>query len=134
MPPGRPEWAILGHVSELARWLHVDDRSSTPIFDQLRLGVIDAVHDGRLEAGARLPTVRELAGELGLAVNTVARSYRELEAAGIIETRGRRGSFVARRDPTDAAIAAAARTYAEAARSLGLGHDDALRYLDAEFG
>lgn len=121
-------------MSELAGWLRVDGASGAPIFDRLRLGLIEAVHDGRLEAGARLPTVRELAGELGLAVNTVARTYRELEAAGIIETRGRQGSFVARRDPTDAAMAAAARTYAEAARSLGLGHDEALRYLNAEFG
>ena len=120
-------------MSELAEWLSVDGRSSTPIFDQLRLGVIDAVRDGRLPSGARLPTVRELAGELGLAVNTVARAYRELETAGIVETRGRQGSFVARRDPTDAAMAGAARAYAEAARSLGLGHDAARRYLDAEW-
>ncbi len=123
----------MAHVSELAEWLGVDGRSPTPIFDQLRLGVIGAVRDGRLPAGARLPTVRELAGELGLAVNTVARAYRELEAAGVVETRGRQGSFVARRDPTDAAMAAAARTYAEAARALGLGRDEARRYLDSEF-
>ena len=134
----RPEighlWAILGHVSQLAEWLRVDGQSSAAIFDQLRLGVIEAVRDGRLPAGARLPTVRELAGELGLAVNTVARAYRELETAGVVETRGRQGSFVARRDPTDAAMAAAARSYADAARALGLGHHEARRYLDAEFG
>lgn len=112
----------------------MDPASTTPLFDQLRTAVIDAVRDGRLTAGARLPTVRELAGELGLAVNTVARAYRELETAGIVETRGRQGSFIARRDPTDAAMAAAARSYAEVARSLGLGHDEARSYLDAEFG
>lgn len=128
-----PASAILRHVSELAEWLRVDSESRTPIFDQLRLAVIDAVRGGRLATGSRLPTVRELAGELGLAVNTVARAYRELEAAGIVETRGRQGSFIARRDPTDAAMAAAAHTYAQAARGLGLGFDDASRYLDAEF-
>jgi DNA-binding transcriptional regulator YhcF (GntR family) len=116
------------------QWLRVDPTSTAPLFDQLRTAVIDAVRDGRLPAGARLPTVRELAGELGLAVNTVARAYRELETAGIVETRGRQGSFVARHDPTDAAMAGAARVYAEATRSLGLGHDEARRYLDAEFG
>jgi DNA-binding transcriptional regulator YhcF (GntR family) len=121
-------------VSQLAEWLQVDGRPGAAIFDQVRLGVIDAVRDGRLPAGAKLPTVRELAGELGVAVNTVARAYRELETAGVVETRGRQGSFVARRDPTDAAMAAAARAYAEAARALGLGHDEARRYLDAEFG
>lgn len=120
-------------MSELAGWLRVDSRSSTPIFEQLRLGVIEAVRDGRLAAGVRLPTVRELAGDLGLAVNTVARTYRELETAGVVETRGRQGSFIARRDPTDAVMAAAAHVYAEAARALGVGHKEARRYLAAEF-
>ena len=95
--------------------------------------MIDAVRDGRLAPGSRLPTVRELAGELDLAVNTVARAYRELETAGIVETRGRQGTFVARRDPTDAAMAAAARVYADAARALGVGGEQARRYVDAEF-
>jgi DNA-binding transcriptional regulator YhcF (GntR family) len=121
-------------MSELAGWLAVDGRCTAPIFEQVRVGVIDAVRDGRLPAGARLPTVRELAGELGLAVNTVARTYRELETAGIVETRGRQGTFVARSDPTDTAMAAAARVYADAARALGVGATDARRYLDAAFG
>jgi DNA-binding transcriptional regulator YhcF (GntR family) len=80
-----------------------------------------------------LPTVRDLAAELGLAVNTVARAYRELEAAGILETRGRFGSFVARVDPVDATMAAAAHVYVEAARSVGLGRAEALGYIEAAF-
>ena len=104
-----------------------------PLFDQLRVAVIDAVRDGRLPAGTRLPTVRELAAELGLAANTVARAYRELEGAGIVETRRRWGTFVARSDPADAAMAAAAHTFGETVRGLGLGKSDAMRYLDAEF-
>ena len=120
-------------MSDLTRWLRVDGKSSAPIFEQARVGIIDAVRDGRLPAGTRLPTVRELAGELGVAVNTVARTYRELEIAGIVETHGRQGTFVARRDPTDAAMAAAARVYADAARALGVGGDEARGYLDAEF-
>ena len=84
-----------------------------------------------LKPGTRLPTVRELAGWLGLAVNTVARTYRELESAGIVETRGRFGTFVARADPADAAMAAAADAYLETARALGLGKVEAMRYLDA---
>ncbi len=93
--------------------------AARPLFDQLRSQVIDGVRDGRLPPGTRLPTVRELAGELGLAVNTVARAYRELETAGLVETRGRFGTFVARADPADAAMAAAARVYVQAARPLG---------------
>lgn len=111
----------------------MDPDSAVPLYDQLRVAVIEATRDGRLPPGTRLPTVRELAGALGLAVNTVARTYRELEAAGIVETRGRQGTFVARHDPADAAMAAAARTYAETARALGLGHSEASRYLAAAF-
>lgn len=124
-------------MSELGQSLKIDSNaeraSGIPFFDQLRLGVIEAVRTGRLEPGTRLPTVRDLADELGLAVNTVARAYRELEAAGIVETHRRLGTFVARSDPTDAAMAAAARAYAQATRALGLGAADAQRYLDAEF-
>lgn len=105
-----------------------------PIFEQLRLEVIAAVRDGRLPAGTRLPAVRAMAVELGLAPNTVARAYRELELGGIVETRGRHGTFVARSDPADAALAAAAHAYAEAVRAVGLGRSEAVRYLDAEFG
>jgi DNA-binding transcriptional regulator YhcF (GntR family) len=115
------------------QWLVIDPDAATPLFEQMRLAIIDAVRDGRLPPGDRLPTVRELAGELGLAVNTVARAYRELESAGIVETRGRRGTFIARCDPADAAMAAAAHAYAQTARGLGLDEQDAIRYLAAEF-
>ena len=101
------------------------------MFDQLRMQVIDGVRAGALPPGTRLPTVRELAGQLGVATNTVARAYRELESAGIVETHGRFGTFISRFDPTDAAMAAAARDYVTVARGLGLGKADALRYVDA---
>jgi DNA-binding transcriptional regulator YhcF (GntR family) len=115
----------------MGEWLRVDSRSGRPLFDQLRNQIIDAIRAGTLAPGARLPTVRELAGQLGLAVNTVARSYRELEGAGIVETRGRFGTFVARADPSDIAMAAAARSYLDVARGLGLGKAEALRYLES---
>jgi len=116
---------------EMGEWLQVDGQADRPLFDQLRGQVIEAIRAGTLPPGARLPTVRELAGELGLAVNTVARAYRELEAAGIVETRGRFGTFVARDDPSDTAMAAAARAYLDVAHGLGLGKDEALRYVEA---
>jgi DNA-binding transcriptional regulator YhcF (GntR family) len=115
------------------QWLRLDSDSGVPPFDQLRTGVIDAVREGLLPPGTRLPTVREMAAQLGLANNTVARAYRELETAGVVETRGRHGTFVARTDPADAAMAAAAHHFAEAARALGLGKAEAVRYLEAEF-
>lgn len=119
---------------QLGEWLCIEDQAGRPLFDQLRTQIIDAIRAGRLAPGARLPTVRELAGELGMAVNTVARAYRELEAAGVVETRGRFGTFVARADPSDRAMANAARAYADVARALGLGKAEALRYLDDAFG
>ena len=121
-------------VAELGDWVRIDVHASRPLFDQLRLQIIDAVRDGRLTPGTRLPTVRELAGQLNLAVNTVARAYRELETCGIVETRGRFGTFIARSDPADTAMATAAHTYVAAARSLGIAKDDALRYVEAAFG
>ncbi|GAB37144.1 GntR family transcriptional regulator [Gordonia otitidis] len=79
---------------ELAARLRIDPDADRAPFEQIRVGVIDLVSRGELLVGERLPTVRALAADLDLAPNTVARSYRELEAAGIIETRGRRGSFI----------------------------------------
>ena len=117
-----------GHV-ELRDLLRVDASASTPLFDQLRTGVIDGVRAGVLPPGTRLPTVRELAGQLGVATNTVARAYRELELAANVETRGRFGTFISRVDPTDAAMAAAAKEYVDAAQALGLTKSDAVRYL-----
>jgi DNA-binding transcriptional regulator YhcF (GntR family) len=122
------------HVAELGDWVRIDQSASGPLFDQLRNQVIDGVRDGRLPPGTRLPTVRDLAGQLALAVNTVARAYRELEAAGIVETRGRFGTFVARVDPSDAAMATAAHTFVSAAKALGVGKADAVRYVESAFG
>jgi DNA-binding transcriptional regulator YhcF (GntR family) len=122
------------HVAELGDWVRIDAGAASPLFDQLRTQIIDGVRDGRLPPGTRLPTVRELAGQLELAVNTVARAYRELETAGILETRGRFGTFVARADPADAAMATAAHTFVSAAKALGIDKAAALHYIDAAFG
>lgn len=117
-----------------AQWLRIDPTADGPLFDQIRTQVIAGIRAGTLTPGTRLPTVRDLAGELGLAVNTVARAYRELEAAGVVETRRRLGTFIARTDPADAAMAAAAAVYADVARAVGVGRAEAVGYLDAEFG
>ena len=108
----------------------IDAHDPTPPFEQLRLQVLAGIADGSLPAGTRLPTVRALAEQLGLAVNTVARSYRELEAAGVIETRGRNGTVISL--STDAAAHAAqeaAAVYASRARALGVSADAALDYV-----
>lgn len=72
----------------------VDPRDATPIYAQLDRGLRAAIATGRLGPGDQLPTVRQLAVELEINANTVARVYAELERAGVIETRRGVGSFV----------------------------------------
>jgi DNA-binding transcriptional regulator YhcF (GntR family) len=112
--------------------LNIDQNSALPPYEQLRRRIVELVQAGELAAGTKLPTVRALAEQLGLAANTVARSYRELEAEGIIETMGRNGSVVRssgnaiHRELQQAAVA-----YAERARRLGVDPDDAMRLVSA---
>lgn len=105
----------------------IDPAGPTPPFEQLRAQLIRAVSTGDLAPGARLPTVRRLADELGLAPGTVARAYRELEASGVIETRGRAGSFVSLdHDPVRRQAQRAAAAFAAQIRALEFDADEAL--------
>ncbi|MFD5317209.1 GntR family transcriptional regulator [Streptomyces sp. NPDC127098] len=107
--------------------LTIDPGASAAPYEQLRAQIAERARSGELPVGYRLPTVRALAGELGLAANTVAKAYRTLEADGVIETRGRHGTFVAAaRDAATREAAAAARAYAERVSRLGLDRDAAL--------
>jgi len=110
--------------------LAIDPGSAVPPYEQIRAQVAIAVRDGSLPAGTRLPTVRSLATELGLAPNTVARAYRALEHASVVATRGRLGTFVeARGGAAEQAAQAAAQVYAGQVRELGLEDDDALGWV-----
>jgi len=105
--------------------IDLDSTSATPPFEQIRSQVADHVASGALQPGDRLPTVRRLAEDLGVATNTVARAYRELEQSGDIETRGRSGSFVTGDQVTRKAKAAAVAYLAET-RALGLTAAEAM--------
>jgi len=72
----------------------IDPRDRTPIYAQLERALRAAIATGRLANGDQLPTVRQLAVELRVNANTVARVYAELERAGVIETRRGVGSFI----------------------------------------
>ena len=74
--------------------LSVDPRDPTPIYAQLERGLRAAIATSRVRPGDQLPTVRQLAVDLRINANTVARVYAELERAGVIETRRGVGSFV----------------------------------------
>lgn len=72
----------------------IDGKDRTPIYAQLERGLRAAIATGRLGVGEQLPTVRQMAVDLSINANTVARVYAELERAGVIETRRGVGSFV----------------------------------------
>jgi DNA-binding transcriptional regulator YhcF (GntR family) len=101
--------------------LLIDPQSATPPYEQLRVQLLEQLSSGELPHGAKLPTVRGLADDLGLAPNTVARCYRELEQSGAIETRGRNGSFAAwSPDAAERRIEEAAAALAVSSRELGV--------------
>ncbi|MEU4043584.1 GntR family transcriptional regulator [Streptomyces antibioticus] len=104
--------------------IHIDEGVAP--YEQVRAQIAEQARSGALPVGYRLPTVRGLAESLGLAANTVAKAYRALETDGVIETRGRNGTFVAAVGPAAQREAAeAARTYAERAVRLGLSEEEA---------
>jgi DNA-binding transcriptional regulator YhcF (GntR family) len=110
--------------------LNVDQALPEPPYAQLRSQVVAAISAGSLVPGAKLPTVRALADQLGVAPGTVARAYKELEADGVIETRGRGGTFVSfAEDPLRQQAQRAAAAYAAQVRSLGITDDDAARLV-----
>lgn len=100
----------------------IDTTAPTPAFQQVCDQVVEAVRTGRLLPGSRLPPVRRLAADLSLSPHTVAKAYRQLEAEGHVETRGRNGTVVL--EPAGGAAAddavLAARVLVTAARSRGL--------------
>ncbi|TWE16668.1 GntR family transcriptional regulator [Kitasatospora atroaurantiaca] len=110
-----------------AMQLSIDHASATPPYEQVRAQIAEQARSGVLPTGLKLPTVRALAEDLGLAPNTVARAYRELEADGVVETHGRRGTLIAAAGDTAHRLAAAAAAeYAERAVRLGVSREDAL--------
>jgi DNA-binding transcriptional regulator YhcF (GntR family) len=113
----------------------VDKTSKVGLYDQLHAQVIEQITSGELIAGTKLPTVRALATELGVAPYTVARLYRVLEADGFVETRGRNGTVVSAREGTSAELLQLAATgYAARARELGIEASVALDYVRAALG
>lgn len=110
--------------------LVLDPRSPVPPYEQVRRQVADQAATGALPPGHRLPTVRRLAEDLGIAANTVARAYRELEQEGVLVTRGRHGTFIAVRGADrEREAAAAARLLVRRLRELDLTDEDALRVV-----
>ena len=110
--------------------LSVDQHGSVAPFEQIRAELATLIESGGLAEGERLPTVRSLAADLGVAVNTVARAYRELEAEGLVVTASRAGTVVApgaQRD--DVALRRAAAAFAERAALSRVTEEEALEVV-----
>ncbi|MFC8190130.1 GntR family transcriptional regulator [Cellulomonas sp. NPDC057328] len=102
--------------------VRIDVGSSTPHYEQLRAQLAALITAGTLADGQRLPTVRALANDLGIAPGTVARTYRDLEAGGLVLTRRKVGTVVtAPAAALDrAAVTEAAARFVRLARGHGL--------------
>lgn len=117
--------------------LRVDTHDPTPPYEQLRRQLVSLVESSVLEPGDRLPPVRQLAADLGLAVGTVARTYRELEAAGVVSTRRGGGTRVQRAvapvpaSQRERALRELAEAYAHQARLLGADDPQVLAAVSA---
>jgi DNA-binding transcriptional regulator YhcF (GntR family) len=118
--------------------IEVEPDSPIPPFEQVRRQIATMVRAGVLPAGSRLPPIRQLAGDLGLANGTIARAYRELEAEGLVVSRVRHGTTVAPLPALAPAerhrrLADAARSYVLAARQLGADPQTALDEIRRSF-
>jgi DNA-binding transcriptional regulator YhcF (GntR family) len=114
----------------------VDPGNPTPPFEQIRSQIAAMIDAGILPTGAQLPTIRQLAADLGLAANTVARAYRELEVGGWVVSRVRHGTTVAARAPlaeedVRRRLHEAAQAYAAVARQLGIDPDEATKTVES---
>lgn len=102
----------------------VDPAAPEAPYEQVRTQVEALIRGGGLVPGDRLPTVRALAAELELAANTVARAYKQLEAAGLVETHSRAGTTVTSGEHSvEVALGVLAERFVAATRSAGV--DDA---------
>jgi GntR family transcriptional regulator len=118
--------------------LTVDHRHPTPLYAQLEQGIRGAIGAGRLVPGVQLPTVRQLAVELKVNANTVARVYADLERAGVLETRRGVGTFVATAQPAlgskrgrENELKAIVRRAIDEAASRGFSITDVLAVVEA---
>lgn len=122
--------------------VELDEASPVPPYEQIRAQIAAMIGSGALPAGTRLPPIRQLAGDLGLAVNTVARAYRELEGGKLVTSRVRTGTVVAPRSPQELEertaadsrrlLTEAVRSFAATTRRLGITDHDALAAITAE--
>jgi GntR family transcriptional regulator len=121
--------------------LALDHRNPTPLYAQIEQGLRGAIAAGRLAPGSQLPTVRQMAVELSVNANTVARVYAELERAGVLETRRGVGTFVSATQPAmaqrrgrDTELRALVQRFLDEAAARGFSNDDVVRQMKSLAG
>jgi len=115
----------------------IDLRTATPPYEQIQGQIVSLIAVGELQAGTRLPTVRSLAADLGVAAGTVARAYKELEASGVVATNRRQGTVVLPQAMAEhkenagppAEVLAAVDHLLATAREAGIGQKELLHLL-----
>ena len=119
------------------RAISLDSGDPTPPYEQIRRQLADLIETGQLREGDKLPPVRQLAGDLRVAIGTVARAYKELEQTGYVSTGRGRGTRVQPTAPipnADEQMATAARTLIRLGEIHGLGADEIRAILERELG
>lgn len=111
----------------------LNESSPVPPFEQIRAQLSDLIRSGNLRQGQRLPSIRQLAGDLRVATGTVARAYSELETAGLIETSRATGAKVRAGHAFTGDVQRAASRFVAAARARSLSLDDALGAIRSEW-
>jgi DNA-binding transcriptional regulator YhcF (GntR family) len=109
----------------------LDSADPTPPFEQIRAQLQVAIRGGTLQAGDRLPAIRQLAGDLRVAPGTVARAYRELESDGLVATNRSHGTTVTADKALSNDITSAARDFVASVAINGTSLDDALAAVRA---
>jgi GntR family transcriptional regulator len=119
-------------------WLDVDPHSGVPLYVQLVVQIQRAVQVGILRPGEALPTVRTLAAELHIALNTIVKAYSELETLGVIETHAGAGTVI--RPDVQSVLHPQAmeqvrqrlHTLARDAAALGVSEEELRQWIEAE--
>ncbi|MPQ44660.1 GntR family transcriptional regulator [Clostridium tarantellae] len=117
--------------------IKIDARSSTPIYEQIIIGVKEAILKGLINPGEKLPSVREMASMLMTNPNTVSKAYGELERLKVIETLRGKGTFISSdykphiQEDRMESLKESLKNIVLEAKYMGLTKEDILRIMDA---
>jgi GntR family transcriptional regulator len=115
--------------------VHIDPREPLPIYAQLERGIRSLVASGKIKVGEQLPTVRQMAVELKINANTVAKVYAELERTGFIQTKRGVGTFIVPQNPKELLrdrkreLTALTKDYIQSSSELGFSIKDVIEFI-----